>query len=335
MAKLHCPLIGIVLLISLHDSPICFSDEPQNWARRMFEITEHDFGTIARGAKAEYAFTFTNKFAQDVRIASVRSSCGCTSPSFDPNPIKTYEHGSVLARINSDSFLGKQGATLTVVFDKPQRAVVQLHVKVFVRKDVVFNPPSVNFGSLSLGEAAERTITIIHYGQAEWHVSEIKSSCDFLAAKVLETRHFSDRTECKVEVKSSPTTPLGRLGSCLVVTTEDSANKQIALPVEGQVVANVAAYPSTLFLGVVPPGESTSKNIVLRGKKPFKITSTEVSCECLEVTPIEESQPKPIHLLSVRFKAKPQPGKIEESIRIKTNLDDTTVLVRALAAVID
>ena len=45
----------------------------------MFKVTEHDFGTVARGAKAEYRFVFENLYMEDVHIAGAYSSCGCTS----------------------------------------------------------------------------------------------------------------------------------------------------------------------------------------------------------------------------------------------------------------
>ena len=45
--------LGGLICLSLLSPPIT----AQDWARDMFEITEHDFGTIARGAKAEYGIT--------------------------------------------------------------------------------------------------------------------------------------------------------------------------------------------------------------------------------------------------------------------------------------
>ena len=65
----------------------------QDWARHLFETTEHDFGSVARGAKAEYAFVVCNNLQSDVHIVSVRSSCGCTTPfvANDKRTLKTYE----------------------------------------------------------------------------------------------------------------------------------------------------------------------------------------------------------------------------------------------------
>ncbi len=54
-----------VLIAALAVSP-CFGQE---WAKKMFKETEHDFGTVARGAKAEYRFVFENIYLEDIHIA--------------------------------------------------------------------------------------------------------------------------------------------------------------------------------------------------------------------------------------------------------------------------
>ena len=43
----------------------------QEWADKMFETRSHDFGTIARASKAEFAFELSNLYLDDVHIASV------------------------------------------------------------------------------------------------------------------------------------------------------------------------------------------------------------------------------------------------------------------------
>ncbi len=85
------PLLSSVAVIFLTASTL----PAQDWARKLFATTEHDFGSVARGAKADYAFIMTNNLQDDVHIASVRSSCGCTSPYVenDKRTLKTYENG--------------------------------------------------------------------------------------------------------------------------------------------------------------------------------------------------------------------------------------------------
>ena len=48
---------------------------------------------------------------------------------------------------------------------------------------------------------------------------------------------------------------------------------QIPVTVEGQVLAKVNVSPASLFLGTMQPGEKTTRQVVVWGKKPFRITS--------------------------------------------------------------
>src|SRR3954447_17936964 len=85
--------LSFALVVSLTASA-----SAQQWAQKMFATTKHDFGTVARGAKAEFEFELENVFKEDIHIASVSSSCGCTSPSITKETLKTYEKGAIIAK---------------------------------------------------------------------------------------------------------------------------------------------------------------------------------------------------------------------------------------------
>src|SRR5919198_1376038 len=84
------------------------------WVTKMFAETKHDFGTVARGSDTSYKFAAKNIYKQDVELLSVRSSCGCTSPTVEKKVLKTGEIGYVTAVFNTRTFTGIHGATLTV-----------------------------------------------------------------------------------------------------------------------------------------------------------------------------------------------------------------------------
>lgn len=69
----------------------------QNWVSKMLAEKDHDFGTVARGSDTVFKFPVKNIYKQDVELVSVRSSCGCTSPSLEHKLIKTGETGYVVA----------------------------------------------------------------------------------------------------------------------------------------------------------------------------------------------------------------------------------------------
>ena len=84
-ASLIC--LAVVLLASAAPA--------QEWARKMFENTSHDFGTVARGAKVEHAFTVENIYEEDAEISEIRSTCGCTNTKISQRQLKTWEKARI------------------------------------------------------------------------------------------------------------------------------------------------------------------------------------------------------------------------------------------------
>ena len=142
----------------------------ETWARKMFETTSHDFGPLARGSKAEFEFVFTNIYLGDVNVASARSSCACTAVKVKEPRLKTYQKGAIVASINTRAFLGSRAATITVTFDEPMYAQVQLHVTCHIRGDVLVQPETVDFGSVEQGHPSEKKVSIGHTGRGDWQI---------------------------------------------------------------------------------------------------------------------------------------------------------------------
>ena len=140
------------------------SASAQEWAEKMFNKVEHDFGTVARGADTVYKFEVKNIYKQTLKITGVTSSCGCTTPTVENATIGTHEKGYIVAKFNTRTFVGRHGATLTVSFAPPYSARVQVRVHGNIRSDVVFAPGSVNFGTVNEGEAQEKLVQVTYAG---------------------------------------------------------------------------------------------------------------------------------------------------------------------------
>ena len=136
----------------------CFAEA---WVTKMFGETKHDFGTVARGADTVYKFPAKNIYKQEIELLSVRSSCGCTTPTIDKKVLKTGETGYVTATFNTRTFTGVHGATLTVEVrwkdgDNWRRGETQLRVDGNIRSDIVFTPGAVKFDSIDQGAPPSR-----------------------------------------------------------------------------------------------------------------------------------------------------------------------------------
>ena len=327
-------LIKLTFFFALISTVLCSSSFAQQWAADMFETKDHNFGTVARGAKADFEFVFTNIYLEDVHVASVRSSCGCTNPTIKtPGIIKTYGQGAIVATLNTSSFLGNKGATITVTFDKPQYAEVQLHVQTYIRGDVVFEPGGVSFGTVEAGVPLERTVTVNYAGHGGWQIQEVRSDNPHITADFSETGRGGGRASYQLNVRLDKDVPVGYINDHLMLVTNDQGSRQVPLQVEGRVDSGITVSPSTLFMGVVEPGTKVEKKLVVRGKRPFRIVAINCKGGDFKFDPKVLNEAKTVHVVPITFVAGNDPGTISRTIQIETDLGTTSQKLSAYAVV--
>jgi len=309
----------------------------QQWARKMFKETQFNFGGVARGAKTEHRFKFTNLYMEDVHIAGVRASCGCTTPWVTKDTLKTYETGELVAHFNTDRFTGQRGATLTVVIDRPFPAEVQLRVDGYIRTDVVVDPGSIVFGPIDQGQAAEKRANVAYAGRGDWKIVDIKSSNPFVTAKAVETNRRNGQVAYRLTVSVAPNAPAGYLQDQLILVTNDRNYTQVPVAIEGRVVPDLTVNPTLVSLGRLQPGQAVRKQIIVQGKQPFRITRVE--CDHggfqFDLSAAAQEELKTVHRVPVVFVAGSHAGKISGTIRIETDLHGGAATeVRATAQIV-
>jgi hypothetical protein len=309
------------------------SASAQDWARAMFEQSQHNFGTVARSAKAEHRFVFSNPYVEDAHVIGVRSSCGCTSVRVEKPLVKTHEKSEIIATFNTRAFQGQRGATLTVTFDKPFYAEVQLHVSGYIRSDVVLEPGGVQFGAIEQGHPAESRVAVTYTGRSGWKIAGVQCSNPNLRGEVVETRRAGGQVAYDLKLSLDGDAPAGYLNEYVMLVTNDPTPTQILVAVEGRVQASISVSPAMLFMGVVPPGEKATKQLVVKGARPFRIIAIDCDDAHFEFDTHDAGTPKTLHLIPVTFSAGSNPGKTTQTIRIETDLGSFTPELSAYAVV--
>jgi hypothetical protein len=292
----------------------------QDWALEMFHRqTTHNFGTVARGAKVEYAFVVENVFKEDAHIVSATSSCGCTRPSVTDNFIRTWQKSAVICSIDTKSFLGHREAAVTVRFDRPFPAEVILHVSVFIRGDVVVQPGEIDFGSVSQGARPSRQVTISYAGVPNWEITTIETSNRFLDIHAVESSRTAQQVTYDLTVSLKENAPAGYLRDQLILVTNDTNpfNSRVPVPLEGIIVPSISVRPSPLLMGVANSGHSVTKTLVVQGHLPFRILDVRCSDPRFKFgkPPLAQS----LQLIPVTFAAGEATGAIERVIHIETD----------------
>jgi hypothetical protein len=304
----------------------------QDWARQMFATTNHDFGSVARGAKAEFAFELTNNFQGDVHLASVRASCGCTTPRIEKEWLKTYEKGAIIAHLNSDRYQGHRRATITVTIDQPAFAEVQLDITAYVHDSILMEPAAVELGTVEQGTRGLGKVILYRADMPDWRILDVKLSNPALAARAVEVARQDGQVWYELRVGSRENAPAGYISDYAWLTTNDPNNPTMSVAVEGQVQSDVVVSPASLFLGVLRPGEKVTKTLVVRGKTPFRVTGITADRKAFQF-PKPGGEAKTLHVIPVTFVAGADWGKVVKDIRVQTDRKNVSVTASSYAVV--
>ena len=291
----------------------------QQWAKDMLDQTSHDFGTVARGAKAEHTFTVENIYVEDAEIKEIRSTCGCTTTRISKSLLKTWEKAEITTVVDTRAYLGQKDSTLTVVFSKPFPAEVRLHVHCYIRSDVVVQPGEVQFGSVAQGADATRKVSVNYAGHNDWRIERVETRNPHLEAHVVETGRTAGQVTYDLVVNLKADAPVGYLRDHLVLVTNDANPRaaRVPVPVDGVVASSLTVRPSPLLLGVVQAGKSVTRRLVVQGAKPFRIVAAECSDKRFQCVAPQDS--KNVQLVPVTFESDEASGKVTGTITIETD----------------
>ena len=102
-------------------------DASKKTAQIEFETEVIDYGTIQQNSNGLKIFTFTNTGNAPLIITDVKSSCGCTVPTYSKNAISPGEVGQIEIKYDTKR-LGSFTKTITV-FSNADQARKTLKIK--------------------------------------------------------------------------------------------------------------------------------------------------------------------------------------------------------------
>lgn len=297
----------------------------ETWATKLFSTTHHDFGSVSRNAKSDFSFVIENIYEEDVHIAAIRSSCGCTKPILEKRLIKTWEKAELVAQFNTRSFIGNKNAVITVVIDQPFYAEVQLTVKGHIRSDIVVEPGEVNFGEVALGTKRELPVKISYAGRPNWEIVDVRGDSEFLSVRLDPAARRGNQTTYTMHVSVLDGAPVGDLVDELIVVTNDARDNEFTLLTSAKIAAPVTVTPNQIALGEVQDGQVRSDRFIVKGNKPFRITEIQCLDKRFEFKVPQDA--RPVHVIPFAFHGQGVEGSesLKQSLLIKTDLGESIV----------
>ncbi len=253
------------------------AQDNSEWALKMFDKRSHDFGVVAKGAEANYRLKVKNLYEDDVHIAEVTTTCGCTAGKPSQETLKSLEEGFISISMNTIKFDRHKDSNVIVVFDRPRHAKVTIPIVAYIRTDVVLDPGSAQFGTIYREDKNAKTIRIQYAGRSDWRIKEVKTNHEHVVAKAVETARSNGRVDYDLVIEVGSGAPFGALRQYIGLVTDDATNPNVPVLVEAEIRPDISVDPAIVSLGMMTPGQSKTVSVVLKGRKKFEVES--VTCE--------------------------------------------------------
>ncbi len=78
-----------------------------------FTYTEYDYGEVIRGGDGKSEFIFKNTGNEPLILSNVKSTCGCTVPSWPREPVKPGESAKIVVNYSTNR-MGPINKSITV-----------------------------------------------------------------------------------------------------------------------------------------------------------------------------------------------------------------------------
>jgi hypothetical protein len=295
-----------------------------SWADAMFDELSKDFGSVPRGPTLSHSFRVVNNTNGPVSIARVRVSCGCVNATAVKTYLEPGEETSILTRIDTAIFSGVRSVTIYVQFDRPRFEEVRLWVQANARDDFSVAPDVLALGQVRRASTPSASVNVTFYGNTDARVLEVRSETNYIQPMVKEVRRQGSEVVYEVTARLRSDTPVGKWYTDIWLTTNNLSLPKVRVPLTVEIESALTVNPGTAELGEVKVGASGERRVIVRGVKPFKITSIKGADNELLVRD-STNEAKPVHVLTVTLKPA-KPGDVSRTLHVLTDLPDDGVI---------
>ncbi len=120
-------IVFITISAFSQEDEIITNKEKKELPDIFFKELNHNFGTIKYQEEALYKFVFTNTGKEPLLLTNVRSSCGCTVPTWPKKPIKPGKKGEISVKYNT-RIIGSFAKSI-MVFSNAKTSQIKLTIK--------------------------------------------------------------------------------------------------------------------------------------------------------------------------------------------------------------
>ncbi len=199
--------------------------------------------------------------------------------------------GEIKATFQSKGTQGKVKKAITVETNDPKNARVRLSISGKVIADVMVTPRYINFRNVDKASLpAPLQLEVRVREKAGLKIQDVSVDNPYV---VLEERKRSE-TEAKYSVSLAEKVPIGRLSGKIHIKTNSKKSPKMQVHCYAFVQGNVKLTPQVVSFGVIRPGQTSSREITLKGKagESFSVDGVKATTDAItsEVLPGKEGE---------------------------------------------
>ena len=294
--------------------------------RLTFPEPVFDFGKVEQGEQVSHTFHFTNQGGQELRIESVKTTCGCTAAVTSLDVIPPGQEGAISATFDTARYSGEKTKSISVYSNDPAQPMTTLTLQGEILVEIEVDPPQLYLGRVRRGEETVRSVDILYDANKSITITKIENSSSVVTVQA-DDFEKEGRKGKKLIVTLKKDAPLGRVNGEIRVLTTSEKRPSVEIPVFGSIEGDLVVAPPQVSFGVVRRGDGKAQEVSIknRANKPVHIMKVEssnadISTELVAVKDGEE------YKLTLSAKNESKPGRIQGDVAVFTDHPTEKVL---------
>ena len=279
-----------------------------------FDRAMYDFGEVAAGRRINHIFQYTNVGNKILKIASIQSSCNCTTNHFSHDLVLPAKSGEIPV-IYTAKGVGKQTEQLKVFSNDPIKPVTVLTITGNVRPLPFATPPKLFFTTKN----SKKEIHLRQLSQGAVRILKLDATSPNIITHDYESgSNVNGQSTISVSLDESTVSQSFRAKLLIHIDHPDVTT--IEVPIQYTPAAAIKVTPARIFMGITKSDESLTYSVSIRSKddNPFEITDVTVDSPYLTTKTTEVESAKEF-ALEVGVRPNAPEGIIKETIKVHTS----------------
>ena len=207
----------------------------------------YDFGELDNEQKVSYDFVIKNVGDAPLKIADVKTSCGCTVAKLETNTLDPGQETKISAVFNLKGKQGTQSKRVTVMSNDPEKPNFHLEFKGVALATISLEPKVLNLGRIMDNDAHSQAIT----------VKSMKDGHEFKIEKLIvsngapftaELKEIAPGKEYQVVATTKDNLAAGTMNGRITIMTDDPDRRALNVSVYGHVIGELQLRPDVVTI---------------------------------------------------------------------------------------